>query len=996
MFRSIQWRISAPIILLVLVIMGILGSNLVSTIRTHEYRILDEHLEKEARIVAVASLPLLHGETSVLDAFTKALGVQTGVRITIISLDGTVVGDSVEYPSIMDNHATRPEVRDALLPGLGEIRRYSSTVNEEMEYVAVPIVDQGRVVGVARTAVTLEAVEDSISQIKRAIIWALVITTFAIIVVATFITRTITRPIRELTKTSRGIASGKFGQTVTIRTRDEIGQLADNFNKMSVNVLRYITERKQADTQNTKQSAFLKTVLESIQQPFLVIDANDYSVQLANTAATQGQSIENMTCYQLSHHQNVPCQSQEHVCPLDIVRSTGKPTTVEHVHLDPDGNPRIIELHAYPVFDNDGRLVQMIESGFDITERRNIEQTLRLSEANFRDVAENAGVGILILRPGGLHLYANRNICEMTGYSESEILKMRRENLISPRKHAYMQELRRLRLAGEPYPMPYETEYLRQDGSSFPVEVSSTWTTWEGKPAHLFVCRDITERNRIEIALRVSEENFRALAENSQDGIVIGSEHRRLFANTAFARMIGYSPEELNGMKTGELLSPDERSRIGTVHRRQSTSEPTTKRYETVFLTKDGQTVPVEVSQSRTRWQGEPASLITYRDITERKRLEDEYLKSAKLESMGVLAGGIAHDFNNILTSILGNISLARWTAQSGRVDTKLLEEAEKATMRATGLTQQLLTFARGGEPVKKQSDIGALVKESVKFSLHGSNVIGRYDIPKELWQANLDEGQINQVVSNLVINSLQAMTSGVITVKAENVSLKPNELPSLDKGNYVRVSIADNGSGIPPEILAKVFDPYFTTKGTGSGLGLATSYSIIHKHGGHIAIESEIGVGTTVTFYLPTMRRAAAKKPAAAAAPRTGSGRILLMDDEPSIRELSRRTLGAMGYAVEVAADGAAALKLYRAALKAGKPFDAVVLDLTVPGGKGGAETVGDILKLNPKAKVLVSSGYSNDPAMSDFRKYGFAGILTKPYTTEEIIRALGGVISR
>jgi len=508
-----------------------------------------------------------------------------------------------------------------------------------------------------------------------------------------------------------------------------------------------------------------------------------------------------------------------------------------------------------------------------------------------------------------------------------------------------------------------------------------------------------TVRREAEKALLRSEQNFRLLADNAMDGIaVIAEDHKYLYQNPALTRMFGYTEANISEMPYAtNLVHPDDKHRVADIRRRRWAGEDAPQRYEARCITKDSQVITVEIMPTLTEWFGNKAALTFFHDTSDRKRIEADRLKASKLESVGTLAGGIAHDFNNILTGIMGNISLARYTANSGKVDLALLEEAEKATRRATGLTQQLLTFAKGGAPVKKRTDINRLLKEAVGFSLHGSNVKGRYDIPGDLWQANIDEGQLNQVVSNLAINSVQAMPAGgVIRVGAQNVSLKANEVALLGNGNYVKITIADSGTGIPPEILGKVFDPYFTTKGAGSGLGLATSYSVIQKHDGHIVIESKLKVGTTVTFYLAAMRSTAARETTTPAEPMRGSGRVLLMDDEASIRALGKRALEATGFAVEVAADGAAALKLYRDGMKENNPFDVVILDLTVPGGKGGVETVADIREINPEAKVLVSSGYSVNPVMSNYREHGFSGVLNKPYAIEEITHTLSDIIAK
>jgi signal transduction histidine kinase/CheY-like chemotaxis protein len=388
-------------------------------------------------------------------------------------------------------------------------------------------------------------------------------------------------------------------------------------------------------------------------------------------------------------------------------------------------------------------------------------------------------------------------------------------------------------------------------------------------------------------------------------------------------------------------------------------------------------------------------------DVTDRKNLDEERQRVAKLESVGVLAGGIAHDFNNILTSILGNISLARIEAAPGSVIRESLEQAEKASLRATRLTQQLLTFSKGGTPVTKLASLTELLRDTADFALRGSNVKCRYSIPDDLWHAEIDEGQVSQVIHNLVINAQQSMQSGgTIELTAENIALSKKKsigkgLP-LKEGNYIRIAVSDHGSGIDAEQLDRIFDPFFTTKQTGSGLGLATSFSIARQHGGHIGVESKLGTGSTFYLYLPaSMEKAVPERAREETIKPVEKARILVMDDEQGIREVAGRLLRHIGYQdIEFAENGAAAIKLYKAAMKSGKPFNAVILDLTIPGGMGGRETIEKLLKIDPGVRAILSSGYANQSVMAEYRGYGFSGMAAKPYSIEQLRKAVQDVI--
>ncbi|MBI5484165.1 MAG: response regulator [Deltaproteobacteria bacterium] len=396
--------------------------------------------------------------------------------------------------------------------------------------------------------------------------------------------------------------------------------------------------------------------------------------------------------------------------------------------------------------------------------------------------------------------------------------------------------------------------------------------------------------------------------------------------------------------------------------------------------------------------QGMLATFIE--DITSRKEHEKEQLKIEKLESLGVLAGGIAHDFNNVLTGIIGNISFAQMFLDAAHKSYRPLTEAEKASARARELVQQLMTFARGGEPVKKIVLLKQLVNETVSLVLSGSNVKANVDIPDSIHAIEADEGQMSQVFHNIIINAVQAMPgSGTVTVTAHNERLDDHNSMSLPRGEYVCLSFSDHGCGIPEEHLKKIFDPYFTTKLAGNGLGLASVHSIVTRHGGHIDVSSVVGKGTTFSIHLPSTGGTSLENQACAAVQTAGDhagGSVLVMDDEEMIRNMTTKVLEHLGYQAATCENGAEAIARYKAALASGSPYSAVIMDLTIPGGMGGKEAAGKILALDPKACLIVSSGYSNDPIMSDYRSYGFAGAVAKPYKMSEFGQLLSSVLSK
>ncbi|MEI8140090.1 MAG: ATP-binding protein [bacterium] len=394
-----------------------------------------------------------------------------------------------------------------------------------------------------------------------------------------------------------------------------------------------------------------------------------------------------------------------------------------------------------------------------------------------------------------------------------------------------------------------------------------------------------------------------------------------------------------------------------------------------------------------------PICRIVISDITERKHSETELLKMQNLTSIGTLAGGIAHDFNNILMGVFGTLSLAKHELPKDHPAFKLLEYTGKSMDRAIRLTKQLLTFAKGGEPVKESLCLGTVVREVAEFDLSGSNILLVYKQAPDLRDANVDKGQIQQVISNLTINAREAMPNGGhLFITLENSDITEDTIPHLHQGHYIKISVQDEGSGIDPKHIDRIFDPYFTTKQTGSGLGLATSYSIIQKHGGHISAESVLGNGATFTLYLPVSN---AHRPAPEIPQKIETcifepcRKILVLDDEEFIRMVIPRWLRKMKCLVETSHDGRQTIELYHHAMKSGTPFDLLILDLTVPGGIGGREVLKEILVLDPNAKAIVSSGYAEDPVMANYTQYGFKGVLAKPYTENQLQELVAKVLS-
>ncbi len=395
--------------------------------------------------------------------------------------------------------------------------------------------------------------------------------------------------------------------------------------------------------------------------------------------------------------------------------------------------------------------------------------------------------------------------------------------------------------------------------------------------------------------------------------------------------------------------------------------------------------------------------VLVFRDITEKQRDEAERRKAETLEQLGLLAGGIAHDFNNLLTAIVGNVSLAAMLLPPSDEMTGRLDDAKNAALRARDLAQQLLTFARGGAPIKKAASIASLIEETVSFSLRGSQSRSALKIAPDLWAAEFDPGQISQVMANLVVNAEQAMPDGgTLHIDCDNFHCTPEaalSIPDLAPGEYIRIRVRDEGVGIPEQLLKQIFDPYFTTKPKGNGLGLATTYSIVKNHSGLITVASELHCGSTFTIYLPAGARTeqvtVIEPLPVAAEPVHGSGRILIVDDEEAIRALVEFTLGRFGYEVVGAESALQGIEFYREALVSDQRFDLVILDLTLPGGMGGKDALRKLIEIDPMVTAIVSSGYAMDATMSRYEDFGFRGVIAKPYEASELSRTVCDVIA-
>ncbi len=507
------------------------------------------------------------------------------------------------------------------------------------------------------------------------------------------------------------------------------------------------------------------------------------------------------------------------------------------------------------------------------------------------------------------------------------------------------------------------------------------------------------KRKQAEEALALEEERLRTTLRSISDGVIATDVAGNIILmNHAAAELTGWPLDLAQGKPISDVFKstgdgkPFELALASVLRGNVKPIQNPNRQ----LVTRDGKERPVAGSMAPLGNRGEKVKgmVLVFQDISQRQQLEHEMLRSHKLESLGVLASGLAHDFNNFLMSIMLNVVTAKLKSDQNADVKTLLESAEQSITKAKAITQQLLTFSRGGDPVKSGMRLQPLVEECVKFALHGRPVASSFDLPDDLWPVDVDSGQINQVINNLVLNAVEAMPDGGrLEVSARTLKVKEGEARiALEPGDYVELKVTDEGEGIPDTIIDFIFDPYFTTRDKGSGLGLFSCYNILTSHGGGITVTSEIGRGTTVTVYLPAARRGelAAEQPVTT----RGSGRVLVMDDDDTIRLGLAALLGELGYDVTTTAAGEEAVEIYTSELTSEHPIDVVILDLTVPTGMGGAETIKHLHAVDPQVKAVVSSGYANDPVLAQYRDYGFQGILVKPFRPEDLSQVMDALI--
>ncbi len=644
-------------------------------------------------------------------------------------------------------------------------------------------------------------------------------------------------------------------------------------------------------------------------------------------------------------------------------------------------------------FDSAGKVTEMFGTIQDITEKKLAENALRESERRLNMLFENTGTANSIFDRDCRLTMQNAYSQRLLGGAVANSIGKTVEEIFGEETGSAVRD-RMNRVMGNGLSEEFDTLFHLPVGTKW--FRSSYQPLIEGDKNIIglqIVSQDITETKTSELLLATEKERLAVTLRSIGDGVIATDTKGCVsIMNKVAEDLTGWSQQDAAGHPLAEVfyIVNETTGKIceNPVVKVLATGHVIELANHTILRSKTGdERIIADSAAPILDNEGTVIGVVlVFRDMTEKQRLMDSAIRSQKLESIGVLAGGIAHDFNNLLGGIFGYLDLARLDSSGSNAD-EYIERALGALERAQGLTQQLLTFSKGGAPVKSVSNLFPFISETAGFALSGSNVSCTIDISSDLWPCSFDRNQIAQVIDNLIINAMQAMPlGGTIAISAANVVLDENEVATLRNGPFVKIKIRDCGTGIQAEILPRIFDPFFTTKQKGSGLGLATTYSIISRHDGAIEVESSIGKGTTFTIFLPALPETKVQSSQDFRSISSGTGRILIMDDEEVVREAMSEMLRRVGYTVESCCDGAEAVDLFTKETIEGRPFDAVILDLTIPGGMGGRDAVDLIKDFSPETPVYVASGYANDPIMANPTAYGFNGSIQKPFKFSEL----------
>jgi len=807
----------------------------------------------------------------------------------------------------------------------------------------------------------------------------------------------ITRHIRSLTEGTRLIAQGDYNARIFIPGKDEIAVLANDFNAMSEAVASHINDLRASEMRS-------QAIFNSVSEAIFIHDAATGRILDVNQ-----RMCEMFSC------------SREEAIRNDIgVFSSGIPPytldgAIAKIQAAVAGTQQRFDWHCRTL---DGQLFwtevglrlakigdddRLIAVARDISDRKKADDEKNTAIARFKTLVDSLDA-LFYVADMETHeiLFINKYGKEVWGEIEGKICwQALQVGQSGPCSFCTNDKL----LSADGKPTGTYVSLIHNTATREWYECRDQAIQWtDGRLVRMEIAINITPRKAAEEALAAEKERLAVTLRSIGDGVITtDTEGRIILMNAVAENLTGWNQEEAQGRPLSQVFYIiNERTRTpceNPVEKVLASGQIIELANHTVLIARGGNERNIADSGAPIRdGEGKIVGVVlVFRDVTEKQRMEEELLKVKKLESVGVLAGGIAHDFNNILAAILGNINIALLDDTLQDKTRKLLSEAEKASIRAKDLTYQLLTFSKGGEPVKEKASIAEIISDSAEFVLHGGNVACQFSIPGDLWLVDIDKGQISQVIQNIIINAKHAMPNGGhIQVSCANVSAQfVTDIFLSGTGHYVKLNISDSGPGIPDSIIDKIFDPYFTTKPEGSGLGLAITHSIISKHNGHISVHSQQGKGTTFTIYLPASNMKQEKKNhEEIIAGNAGKAKIMVMDDDEMVRNVAHTMLSMLDHDVVLAHNGAEALSLYRKHQDSGEPIDLIIMDLTIPGGMGGKDAVKEIHAINPEAKVIVSSGYSNDPVMAHYEEYGFVAAIVKPFRIEDVLSIINNLL--
>ncbi|MHA2001418.1 MAG: PAS domain S-box protein [Promethearchaeota archaeon] len=679
------------------------------------------------------------------------------------------------------------------------------------------------------------------------------------------------------------------------------------------------------------------------------------------------------------------------------------------------GETRWIEDHTSTFRNSQNKIESRYSLIKDITERHLAEESIQEDELKFKEIVQKMPIGVMLLDMDENITYINPVFIKIFGYTKKEITTHKEwMEKVYPDKN-YRSKIRELWMQDKKSTNQENqiARHLRIRNKSNTLKniIASPYPL--GTNQYIIFFNDITTEFQAKESLSNEKERLNVTLESIGEGIIVTDETGKIILFNSMAEILsGWKKKDARGKQINEILNlsfnSDNNNGIETFSDKSDKKQSFL--YFCLFLkshqnfdliSNDGQRYLISIKESvLEKGKNVLGSVFVIQDITEKHRIEEELLKNQKIESVGKLAGGIAHDFNNILTSILGNLSIANMDLDEDVLNLneikEILSDAEKATLRAKDLTNQLLTFSKGGAPILETTSIIDILQDTVKFALRGTNVKAELDFPENPWSVDVDKGQISQVFNNITINAVQAMPKGgLLTFQVENVKEPLLLNQPKNKSQFLKISISDTGCGISPENLIKIFDPYFTTKSDGNGLGLAVCYSIIKNHGGKITVESKINYGTTFSIYLPasnkktSMESTSEKKQL-----KSGSGKILIMDDEPEIQLMLDKILHKLGFSAHFVNNGYDVIEAYNRARRKNEAYDLTILDLTIPGGMGAKEVMSILLREDHNIRAVISSGYVNHPVIQNYQDYGFVETLIKPFTLNELSEMLERIL--